>query len=152
MTRSITDETKEKIRKLRITYGLSVAVLSERFSIGDATIRDILGMARPHRITGQETLDRAFEMLSAAAASGDRCPMNDVLPGAAKSVSRLAREGKIFVEVYLHNFRRVIILDGPQKGKATAASPPHRGRASKPYVTVGMEGRRYHDASRQASA
>lgn len=86
--------------------------------------------------------DRVFAALEAAAASGARCPVREQLPGANTIVGELAREGRIFVEVFVHNFRRVTILTGPHKGKATANPPLRDGRPPKPYLTVGLATKR----------
>jgi hypothetical protein len=49
-------------------------------------------------------------------------------------MAALCAAGRIRSEVYAHNWRRAVILDGPHKGKATA-SPPGGG---KPYLVNGV--------------
>lgn len=87
--------------------------------------------------------DKAFSQLEDAAAKGARCPMREMISGGGASVSQLAREGLIFVEIYTRNFRRVTILAGPHKGKKTADAPlDHNKQPAKPYLTVGKDGTR----------
>lgn len=93
-------------------------------------------------MSNQQALDRAFAILEAAAVTGARCPMREQIPGASTIVGKLAREGRIFVEVFVHNFRRVTILTGPNKGATTASPPVENGKRPKPYLTVGLVTRR----------
>lgn len=83
-----------------------------------------------------ELLDRAFAQLEAAAVAGKRCPFNDEIDGGATATTKLARDQRIFVEVFPHNWRVVTILTGPNKDKKTA--PPLNPRW-KPYLTVGTD-------------
>jgi len=85
------------------------------------------------------SIDGCFDALAAAALDGQRCPLNDQLPGGSESVRRLARAGKIRIEVGFHNWRVVKILTGPAKGQSTAL--PSTGPAWRPYVIIGREGR-----------
>src|SRR5437868_14199791 len=85
--------------------------------------------------------DRAFEILERCAEKNERCPVTSG-PDAHKElksadVGRLAKAGKIFVEISSKNWRRVTILSGPQTGKSTAANP-YKG--SRVYQTIGAEG------------
>lgn len=86
-----------------------------------------------------EVLDRTFELLEGIAAAGNRCPMSaregrEGLPVGSTLV--LARAGRIKIEIFARNFRRVEILTGPHAGKKTAAPPAHYGP---PYKIVGTE-------------
>lgn len=65
----------------------------------------------------------AYSMIRAAALLGERCPTNDVLPGGSKVVGALCRQGLIAVEISSQNYRRVTILTGDARGKATAPDP-----------------------------
>ena len=91
--------------------------------------------------------DRAFAMLEAAAVAGTRCPMSDSIPGGSATVSTLAHGGRIFVEVFVHNFRVVTIMEGEHAGKQTAPPPTQitwdgKRKAPRPYLTVGKDGTR----------
>lgn len=90
----------------------------------------------------QDVLDRAFAQLEAAAITGSRCPMSDSVVGGSPSVSQLARDGRILVEVFVHNFRRVTILQGEHRGKTTANAPLRGGLHPRPYLTVTTAGTR----------
>lgn len=98
-------------------------------------------MTRP----SQKYLDAAFALLAEKALKGERCPTASTI--AQRYVSTLAHEGRIFIEVFVHNYRVVTIMEGEAKGKKTAPPPivvAHDGqrRAPKPYLTVGKEGTR----------
>lgn len=87
--------------------------------------------------------DRAFEKLSASAINGERCPVNESVPGGSHAIGELAKAGKIYVEVFRHNFRRVTILVGTAKGKVTMAAPNYPGGApARPYLTIDTSGTR----------
>jgi hypothetical protein len=88
--------------------------------------------AEDKNVRRAETLRRLVE----AAATGARCPQTDEgLP--SEDVSALAREGKILVEISTKNWRRVTILFGEHKGKATAPNPlPH----ARVYLTIDTNG------------
>lgn len=77
-------------------------------------------------------LDKAFAMIEAAAIKGERCPQNDVFPGKKGAVPELARQGRIKIEVFAHNWRVVTIMEGPNKGKRTKAAP----MGSEPYKVI----------------
>lgn len=80
-------------------------------------------------------LERNFALLEAAAAVGERCPQSRPFgPLDAPAAGQLARAGRIRVEIFAHNWRVVTIMEGPQRGKATAPSP-HPGRG-KPYKVI----------------
>lgn len=79
-------------------------------------------------------LDAAFAELEQAAVKGLRC-----FTGRSKITTALAREGRISVEVYAKNFRRVTILMGPHAGKQTASPENPNWR---PYLVVGLDSRR----------
>ena len=57
---------------------------------------------------------------------------------AANVVPALCRQGKIRVEIYDRNYRVVVILQGPHKGKRTLAHP----HAKKPWRTIDADGQR----------
>lgn len=69
-----------------------------------------------------QKIRKSFELIEAAAVKGSRCPMNWDLP-IMSAAGKLAREGKIKIEISGHNYRTVTILVGPHTGKATAADP-----------------------------
>lgn len=79
----------------------------------------------------------AYSMIRSAALLGERCPVNDVLPGGSNTVGALCRAGLIMVEVSGHNWRRVTLLTGPDSGLTTAADP----RGAHIYKTIGVETR-----------
>lgn len=81
-------------------------------------------------------LDAAFAVLERTALAGERCPMNGYHGITAEAVTALAREQRIFVEIWTHNYRQVTILAGPNKGKQTKRAP--YGRIWK---TVGLDTR-----------
>lgn len=85
--------------------------------------------------------ERMFTVLEAAAAAGERCPMREQLgTGAAPSLRTLARAGKIRIEIFNLNFRRITILVGPHAGKATADPPLYNGKRPKPYMVSDANG------------
>lgn len=74
----------------------------------------------------QQQLDDAFATLVVAAIAGQRCPVaarEGVLGLPSGVTGKLARDGKIKVEVYAKNYRVVEILVGPHAGKRTKAPP-----------------------------
>lgn len=84
------------------------------------------------RANNQSAVDACFEMLVAAALAGVRCPGRD--DGATSDLTTaLARAGRISVEIYALNYRRVVILTGEHAGKATAAAPSDH----KPWKVIG---------------
>ena len=79
---------------------------------------------------------RVFALLEQAAARGHRCPTNpqlavqlrlDGIHAAAGSmaavVTELARQGRLSVRVYAHNFRTITVHSGPHAGKTTMLPP-----------------------------
>lgn len=87
----------------------------------------------------RQALADTFRLLEAAAAASERCPMSRENGGSIEkgNVAQLARDGRISVEVYGQNFRRVTILDGPHAGKSTAPNPNPNAR---PYLTIDKSG------------
>lgn len=72
----------------------------------------------------QAVLDRNYALIEAAAIKGERCPQSKPhgpLDGAAPAA--LARAGRIRLEVFVHNWRVVTIMEGEHKGKTTAPCP-----------------------------
>jgi hypothetical protein len=67
-----------------------------------------------------EQANEAFALITAAAAAGERCPMNAPHgPVKQNAVSRLVKQGRIKVLVYTGNWRVAMILQGPHAGKHT---------------------------------
>lgn len=77
--------------------------------------------------------DDWFDHIAAVAARGERCPFNEQMP--AGLLPRLARAGKIRIEVFRHNWRVVTILQGEHAGKTTAHDTS-MSAGSKPYVVI----------------
>jgi len=80
-------------------------------------------------------VEATYRALEDAAIAGVRCPENDGLEGGSKAVGELARAGRITVEIYGHNYRVVVIANGVQVGKRTAAHP----YGGKPWKIIGRE-------------
>jgi len=96
-----------------------------------------------------DVLDDVFSQLVDAAIAGQRCPVTaregvPGLPGHATSV--LAREGRIKVEIYAHNWRVVEILDGPHAGARTKPCPHE---TNGPYRIIGREAARNTTVKRE---
>lgn len=93
-------------------------------------------------MTSQAALDRAFDVLVAAALAGERCPHStspDQHPALCKGqVGKLVAEGRISVAIYPKNFRVVTILVGEHTGKTTKPAPA----GQVPYLTSDMTGTR----------
>lgn len=80
-------------------------------------------------------VERDFHLIEAAAAVGDRCPHNwPHGPLSSASIGELVEAKRIRSEVYSRNWRVVVIMDGPHRGKSTAA-PPWGGS---PYLVNGV--------------
>ena len=82
-------------------------------------------------------LDAAFRTLEQAAAGNRRCPANEDIGHGV--ISALAAAGKIAVEIYGRNFRRVTLLAGPHAGAMTQAPPDATWR---PYAITDRNGTR----------
>lgn len=85
-------------------------------------------------------VEAAYAIIERAAIAGARAPKNislDIDDGEVKAyaVHELCRTGRIKVEIYGRNFRRMTILTGPHEGKQTAASPKIFARAR---MTIGL--------------
>lgn len=92
------------------------------------------------RLSLEERKDAVFHAIEAAAIAGDRCPQADQLPGAPDIVTRLCRDGRLYIEIFMHNWRVATILAGPHKGKMTLQPPPMpSGKQPRAYLTVGKE-------------
>jgi hypothetical protein len=86
-------------------------------------------------------IEECFALLEQAAIAGARCPQSAPFgPVRSGDVTALCRDGKILVEVFVHNWRVVTILTGPHAGKKTE-TPPTFNHSPKPYKTVGRETR-----------
>ena len=86
----------------------------------------------------QKMKNEAFTLIEAAAAVGDRCPINQPFgPLPVGVVAALYKDGMIRGEIVAGNFRRITILTGPHAGKRTAAPP---NMLSKPYRIVDKDG------------
>jgi hypothetical protein len=83
-------------------------------------------------------LDAAFRALGAIAAANGRCPANEEIGHGV--VAALAAAGRIEVEIYGHNFRRLTLLEGPHAGAATKAPP---GASWRPYAVTDRNGTRH---------
>lgn len=81
-------------------------------------------------------LDAALRRLEQIATANGRCPSNDQI--GAGVISALAAAGKIEVEIYGRNFRRVKLLAGAHAGAATKAPPC----AWQPYAITDRNGTR----------
>lgn len=86
-------------------------------------------------------IERAFEILEAAAVAGERCPVTSG-PGAHRelkkeAVAALAAAGRIAIEISSKNWRQVTIMTGPNAGKATAPNPDKHARV---YQTIDTRG------------
>ena len=79
------------------------------------------------------SLSEAFAILESCAASGARCPIAGTNGLTSDLTGKLAREGKIRIDIYPHNYRVITILNGLQRGKTTA--PPSNPKW-KPYLTI----------------
>jgi hypothetical protein len=82
-------------------------------------------------------LTAAFQALEAIAAANGRCPANEDIGHGI--ISALAAAGKIEVEIYGRNFRRVKLLAGPHAGAMTSDPPGARWR---PYAITDSRGTR----------
>ena len=83
-------------------------------------------------------LDAAFRTLEHVAAAGNRrCPANEDIGHGI--IAALAAAGKIEVEIYGRNFRRVRLLTGAHAGAATKAPPSATWR---PYAITDRNGTR----------
>ena len=82
-------------------------------------------------------LTRLFKLLEGCAVRGERCPMaaphGPLQKGSASGFGVLARQGRIRVEVYPHNYRVVEIRQGHYRGARTAAPPNAKWR---PYKVI----------------
>lgn len=81
----------------------------------------------------RKLLNDSFAAVEIAAITEQRCPQNEPF-GPLKSgvLTRLARAGRIKVEIYALNWRVVTILSGPHTGTRTKPAP----RGAKPYKVV----------------
>jgi len=82
-------------------------------------------------------LEAALRALEQLAATNGRCPANDEIGYGV--VSALAAAGKIEVEIYGRNFRRVKLLTGEFEGFSTQR-PPNAG--ARPYAITDRNGTR----------
>ncbi len=82
-------------------------------------------------------LDAAFRTLEQVATAKGRCPSNEEIGHGI--IAALAAAGKIEVEIYGRNFRRVTLLLGPHAGAATKGPP---GATWRPYAVTDRGGTR----------
>jgi hypothetical protein len=82
-------------------------------------------------------LDAAFRTLEQIAAANGRCPANEEIGHGI--ISALAAAGRIEVEIYAWNFRRVKLLTGAHAGAATKGPP---GATWRPYAITDRKGTR----------
>lgn len=138
------EKARAKAVSLYRDHGIGIREIAERYSCSFGTIQNVMadaGLLKSRETSGAQ-IDRAYDLVLAAAIAGQRCPMNDCLPGGSKSLSLLARDGKILVEIFVHNFRRATILTGEHRGKTTANPPKYAGKDPSPYLTIGLVKRR----------
>ena len=84
----------------------------------------------------QALLDKTFARLEEAAVNGERCPMSYPMGSLNRQATgALARQGRIRIEIFMHNWRVVTIMDGPHKGKQTMP-PPNLGGSGRPYKII----------------
>ena len=87
-------------------------------------------------MNGRRTLDETFAILVAAALKGERCPLShwERTPDQRRvekppqlidngAISKLAKQGKILIEISGRNYRTITILVGEHAGKYTAVDP-----------------------------
>lgn len=111
-------------------------------------------------MVGAALEDVVFGILERAASEGRRCPTNIEVANeinfllkntrrAATSIpaiiQALVRRGLITVRIYGHNFREVVILEGPLAGKTTQRSPD----GWEPYIIIDKAERDRRDKSRK---
>lgn len=138
------EKTRAKMVTLFRDHGITVKDLVERFGRSAPIIKRVLvagGAMVETRVEGTRQ-ERAFAKLVESVVAGNRCPMNDAIPGGSRSLSVLARSGRIYVEVFHQNFRRVTILEGEHKGKMTAPPPMLGNIEPRPHLTIGKVKRR----------
>ena len=82
-------------------------------------------------------LEAALRTIEQVAAANGRCPANDEIGHGI--ISALAAAGKIEVEIYGRNFRRVTLLTGVHAGAMTRGPPSARSR---PYAITDRNGTR----------
>ena len=82
-------------------------------------------------------LDAAFRTLEQLAAANGRCPSNEEIGHGV--IAALAAAGRIEVEIYGRNFRRVTLISGPHAGAATKGPP---GSTWRPYAITDRRGTR----------
>lgn len=76
-------------------------------------------------------LNEAFALLESAAAAGERCPQSRPHgPLHSAACSELARAGRIRVELYLHNWRVVTMMEGAAQGQAYSSAPKPECKAA----------------------
>lgn len=76
----------------------------------------------------QKREDELFAVLEECAVKGERCPTVDQLQyvhniPTTYQPARLARQGRIRVEVWRLNWRVIEIMEGPNKGRRTQEAP-----------------------------
>jgi hypothetical protein len=87
-------------------------------------------------------LDAAFDIVCTAAAAGHRCPQNGEHGLASGALPELARAGRIKIYIYPHNYRVILILEGPHRGCRTADAPTGRH----PWKLIDKNGTRVNGA------
>lgn len=98
-------------------------------------------MSKPKQAQGPKLdpvrLDAALRALGEIAAANGRCPANEEIGHGI--ISALAAAGRIEVEIYGRNFRRVTLLAGPHTGASTKGPPRATWR---PYAVIDSGGPR----------
>lgn len=89
------------------------------------------------------TLSAVYAILERCAIDGARCPENDTHGIPHGYLPQMARRGWIEIRVFARNYRQVVLLKGPHKGKTTASDPS----GLSPWMIVNRFGRRTNTAS-----
>ena len=85
-------------------------------------------------MSSQETLDRTYALIEAAALAGERCPQSKPFGPLDRNATRvLAKSGRIKIEIFMHNWRVATIMEGHSAGKQTKM-PEHAN--PKPYKII----------------
>jgi hypothetical protein len=75
-------------------------------------------------VISEAEIEHAFSLIEQAALKGERAPQNEPFgPIRVVALGKLYDTARIRGEIYLNNFRRIVILTGPNRGKGTADPP-----------------------------
>lgn len=99
-----------------------------------------LGQTFDHPLVSFRELERNFDLIVSAVRAGERCPQSAPHgPINHKALAILCARGRVMVEIFPCNFRRVTVLIGSHKGKMTS-SPTNT--AWRPYRVIDAAGTR----------